>query len=136
MGTKEMTGARRHYQIVDFGFDALSKALSLAFPEGRQPTYFILTGEGVFAASDEGVLMEHRKNDEEVFPLFVGSFCQTIAAEALKYFQGLPRGDREAMTGSQPRSTGDCPRADGWSLIMHGREDGALLVQIKPAWWS
>lgn len=136
MATIARTGRRRHYQVVDHGESQLREVLELAFTEDQQPTFFVCTDKGVFASSQAEALDEHRQNDEEVHPLSAGDYCRTVASGAIDYFRRLTPRNLEFMIGSWPISTGDNPQVDGWSLMMHGRDDGVLLVQIKPAWWS
>lgn len=136
MGTSEMTGTRRHYQVVDCGQTQLRRLLEVVFTDEQQPTHFACTSEGVFATSSVDVIAECCEDGEEVFSLSAGDYCWTVSSGAIDFFERMSHQEREIMVGSWPTRTGDCPRTVGWRLDVHGRKDGVILVQIRPAWWS
>lgn len=137
MDTREMTGARRSYQVVEIGEYKLRQQLEVIFDGSNRPLFYLETRNGVFASNDSELVAEQPAAPRDAQPSRLeGDACESIALGFTVFLGRLKMQERLVMAGGWPSGTDDFPQLEGWCLEASCPGRGIILVQIRPAWWS
>ncbi len=136
MDTREMTGIRRSYEVVDFGEENLRRQLEVVFGRVHRPLYYAETASGVLASNsldavslrDDGPRIPTQDLDSHA--------CESIGCGFAAFLGRLDMHERLVMAGGWPDDQSDFPYLDGWRLKVTCPKVGITLAQITPAWWS